>query len=69
MRGFFADSSAENTESNADAEHADLLRDLLQRGLEADGPAPGDAVTELAAEVTELFTAIVTVQRAQLERA
>jgi len=66
MRGFFSE-SGESNDSNA--EHADLLRDLLERGLEADGPAPDDAVAALAAEVTELFTSIVTVQRAQLERA
>jgi len=63
MRGFFAESSEDSDE------HADLLQYLLQRGLEADGPAPDDAVAALAAEVTGLFTAIVTVQRAQLERA
>jgi AcrR family transcriptional regulator len=72
MRGFFSESgeSGNSGESNdSNAEHADLLRDLLEHGLEADGPAPDDAVTALAAEVTELFTSIVTVQRAQLERA
>jgi AcrR family transcriptional regulator len=63
MRGFFAESA----ESDADA--ADLLRDLLERGLEAEGPAPEAAVRALAAQVTELFTKIVTVQRTQLERA
>jgi AcrR family transcriptional regulator len=69
MRGFFAESFGESTERTENTEHADLLRDLLQRGLEADGPAPDDAVAALAVEVTGLFTAIVTVQRAQLERA
>jgi AcrR family transcriptional regulator len=63
MRGFFAgaDSSGE--------EQADLLADVLHRSLEIDGEPPPNAVAALAARVSELFTAIVTVQRAQLERA
>jgi hypothetical protein len=69
MRGFFSESGESGESNDSNAEHADLLRDLLQRGLEADGPAPDAAVAALAAEVTELFTSIVTVQRAQLERA
>ena len=50
-------------------EMADLLRDVLHRALETDGPPPEPAVAALAAAVTGLFTTIVTVQRAQLERA
>jgi hypothetical protein len=63
MRGFFS----EDAESGIDA--AGLLQDLLQRGLEAGGAAPEAAVRALAAQVAELFTRIVTVQRTQLERA
>lgn len=63
MRGFFGESAED------DRQAADLLQDLLERGLEAGGAAPEAAVRALAAQVTELFTRIVTVQRTQLERA
>jgi AcrR family transcriptional regulator len=64
MRGFFVE-----TGELAVTVRADLLRDVLHRALETDGPPPEPAVAALAAAVTGLFTTIVTVQRAQLERA
>ena len=67
MRGFFADQDASGEVPLG--EQADLLADVLHRSLETEGEAPPDAVAELAARVRELFTAIVTVQRAQLQRA
>lgn len=63
MRGFFAaqDGSVE--------EQAGLLADVLHRSLEIEGEPPPEAVTALARRVSELFTAIVTAQRGQLQRA
>lgn len=79
MRGFFADQGAagrpgaQPDEEPAGGlrlgEQADLLADVLRRSLEIDGEPPPGAVTALAARVSALFTAIVTVQRGQLERA
>jgi AcrR family transcriptional regulator len=67
MHGFFADQDAAGQVPLG--EQADLLADVLHRSLEIDGDPPPDAVAALAARVRELFTAIVTVQRAQLQRA
>lgn len=67
MRGFFADQDA-GGEVPLD-EQADLLADVLHRSLEIQEEPPPDAVAALAARVSELFTAIVTVQRSQLQRA
>jgi AcrR family transcriptional regulator len=67
MRGFFADQDT-GGEIPLD-EQADLLADVLHRGLEIEGEPAPDAVAGLAARVRELFTAIVTVQRGQLRRA
>jgi AcrR family transcriptional regulator len=67
MRGFFGD--ADGTGGLGVAERGDLLADVLRRALETGEAPPAAAVTRLAARVTELFTAIVTTQRAQLERA
>jgi hypothetical protein len=50
-------------------EQADLVADVLRRSLEIEGEPSAGAVAALAARVTELFTAIVAVQRDQLERA
>ena len=50
-------------------EQAGLLADVLHRSLEAEGDPAPDAVAALARRVSELFTAIVTVQRDQLRRA
>jgi hypothetical protein len=47
----------------------DLLADVLHRSLEIEGQPPPDAVAALAARVSELFIAIVSVQRSQLQRA
>lgn len=67
LRGFFADQDAHGEVSLG--EQADLLADVLHRSLEIDGDPPRDAVAALAARVGELFTAIVTVQHGQLQRA
>jgi AcrR family transcriptional regulator len=64
MRGFFAEAG-----ELAVTARADLLHDVLHRALETDGPPPDAAVAALAHAVTGLFTAIVTVQHAQLTRA
>jgi AcrR family transcriptional regulator len=64
MRGFFGEEGGLPV-----TERADLLAGVLHRTLEPDGPPPRQAVTALAGKVTGLFTTIVTVQRAQLERA
>ena len=64
MRGFFFDADAATVD-----QRADLLADVLARTLEADAPFPEGAVAALNADVTELFRAITTVQRAQLEQA
>ena len=67
MRGFFADQDADAAVPLN--EQADLLAGVLHRSLEIEGEPPPDAVAALAARVSELFTAIVTVQRGQLQRA
>jgi AcrR family transcriptional regulator len=67
MRGFFADQDADVAVPLT--EQADLLADVLHRSLEIEGEPPPDAVAALATRVSELFTAIVTVQRSQLQRA
>lgn len=67
MRGFFADQDASGAVPLA--EQADLLGDVLHRSLEIEEDPPPGAVAALAARVSELFTAIVTVQRDQLHRA
>jgi AcrR family transcriptional regulator len=67
MRGFFADQDADIAVPLT--EQADLLADVLHRSLEIEGEPPPDAVAALARRVSELFTAIVTVQRSQLQRA
>ena len=67
MRGFFADQDADVAVPLT--EQADLLADVLHRSLEIEGEPPPDAVAALARRVSELFTAIVTVQRSQLQRA
>ena len=67
MRGFFADQDASGAVPLG--EQADLLADVLHRSLEIEEEPPPDAVAALAARVSELFTAIVTVQRGQLQRA
>lgn len=67
MRGFFADQDADAAVPLN--EQADLLADVLHRSLEIEGEPPPGAVAALAARVSELFTAIVTVQRSQLQRA
>jgi AcrR family transcriptional regulator len=67
MRGFFADQDADVAVPLT--EQADLLADVLHRSLETEGEPPPDAVAALARRVSELFTAIVTVQRSQLQRA
>lgn len=67
MRGFFAGQDA--SDSMPLGEQAGLLADLLHRGLEIEGEPPPAAVAALAGRVTELFTAIVTTQRSQLQRA
>jgi AcrR family transcriptional regulator len=64
MRGFFA-----GTGELALTARADLLHDVLHRALETDDAPPEAAVTALADTVAGLFTAIVTVQRAQLASA
>jgi AcrR family transcriptional regulator len=64
LRGFFADPGGLPV-----AQRAGLLADVLHRALEQDDPPPERAVTALAAQVTELFTAIIAGMRAQLERA
>jgi AcrR family transcriptional regulator len=83
MRGFFAAADASPAAGASPGagtggartgrlpvtERASLLADVLHRSLEPDDPPPADAVIPLAGQVAELFTAIVTVQRAQLERA
>lgn len=67
LRGFFADQDP--SAGVPLAEQAGLLADVLHRSLEIEGDPPPDAVAALAGRVSELFTAIVTVQRGQLERA
>jgi AcrR family transcriptional regulator len=67
LRGFFADQDPSGGVPLA--EQADLLADVLHRSLEIEEDPPPDAVAALAGRVSELFTAIVTVQRGQLERA
>ena len=67
LHGFFADQDASGEVPLS--EQADLLADVLHRSLEIEGEPPPDAVAGLAARVSELFTAIVTVQRSQLQRA
>jgi AcrR family transcriptional regulator len=67
LRGFFADQGP--SAGVPLAEQAGLLADVLHRSLEIEGDPPPEAVTALAGRVSELFTAIVTVQRGQLERA
>jgi AcrR family transcriptional regulator len=69
MRGFFAGQDAGQDAGAPLTEQADLLADVLHRSLEIEGEPPPDAVAALAARVSELFTAIVTVQRSQLQRA
>jgi AcrR family transcriptional regulator len=71
MCGFFASQDADQDVDVAVplTEQADLLADVLHRSLEIEGEPPPDAVAALAARVSELFTAIVTVQRSQLQRA
>ncbi|MFY9929237.1 MAG: helix-turn-helix domain-containing protein [Streptosporangiaceae bacterium] len=75
MRGFFAGQSGPGQHSSGSGgglrlgEQADLLADVLRHSLETGQvPAP-EKVAALAARVRGLFTAIVTVQRGQLERA
>jgi AcrR family transcriptional regulator len=73
MLGFFAAQDAytrsgDDHQLTAD-QRAELLADVLVRTLEADPPAPADAVAALSAEVSRLFLTISGVQRAQLERA
>lgn len=73
MRGFFADQDADAS-SGPDAtlsadQRADLLAEVLARTLETEPPFPAGAVSAFSAEVSGLFRAITTVQRAQLERA
>jgi AcrR family transcriptional regulator len=73
MRGFFFDQgadthSAHDTVLPAD-QRADLLAEVLARTLETGPPVPAGAVAALSAEVIELFRAITSVQRGQLERA
>jgi AcrR family transcriptional regulator len=67
MRGFFT--ADDDTGALPLGERADLLADVVRRALEAEEPVPADAVTALGARVADLFTAIIDVQRAQLERA
>src|SRR5580700_1128177 len=69
MRGFFAGQDAGQDAGAPLTEQADLLADVLHRSLEIEGEPPPDAVAALARRVSELFTAIVTVQRSQLQRA
>jgi AcrR family transcriptional regulator len=69
MRGFFAAAEPGSAAGLPLGEQADLLADVLRRSLEIEGEPPAGAVAALAARVTELFTAIVAVQRDQLERA
>jgi AcrR family transcriptional regulator len=63
MRGFF-----EVEDPLPLAERAGLLAYVLRRALETDAP-PAEGVTALGEQVAGLFRAIITVQRAQLERA
>jgi AcrR family transcriptional regulator len=72
LRGFFAGQDASGQDASGEmplAEQAGLLADVLHRSLEIEEEPPADAVAALAARVSELFTAIVTVQRSQLQRA
>jgi AcrR family transcriptional regulator len=69
MRGFF---SAEDHGEHSGLpleEQAALLAEVIRRSLEIDGLAPAEAVAALSTQVIELFTAIVNVQRDQLQRA
>ena len=75
MRGFFAGQAGPGQHSSGPGagprpgEQADLLADVLRHSLETGkAPAPEKAAV-LAARVRGLLTAIVTVQRGQLERA
>ena len=68
MRGFFEQDSGHDSDWPAE-QQAGLLAGVLERTIEIDPPFPEDAVTALSAEVIELFRAITSVQRAQLERA
>jgi hypothetical protein len=67
LRGFFE--QAQSGSAPGLGEQADLLADVLRRALEPEGEPRATAVTALAERVRELFCSIVTVQRAQLERA
>lgn len=75
MRGFFADQRPAGQHGDERgggprlSEQADLLAEVLRRSLQIEGEPPPDAVAALAARVTALFTAIVIVQRGQLELA
>lgn len=70
MRGFFAEPPPGQSSAGPSLEEqAGLLADVLRRSLEIEGEPPAQAVVALAARVTELFTAMVAVQRDQLERA
>jgi AcrR family transcriptional regulator len=69
MRGFFAAAEPDSGAGLPLGEQADLVADVLRRSLEIEGEPSAGAVAALAARVTELFTAIVAVQRDQLERA
>lgn len=72
MRGFFSSEDQAQDEDQDGIplqEQAALLADVLRRALQADDPPPADAVAALSSRVAALFTAIVTVQRDQLQRA
>jgi AcrR family transcriptional regulator len=73
MRGFFFDQDADMHSGRGKVlpaeQRADLLAEVLARTLETGAPVPAGAVAALSAEVIELFRAITSVQRAQLERA
>lgn len=67
LRGFFADQ--DSGPALPAGQRADLLADVLARTLETDPPFPATAVAALGAEVSDLFRAIIAIQRTQLERA
>jgi AcrR family transcriptional regulator len=75
MRGFFAGQADPGQHSSGSGaglrlgEQADLLAGVLRQSLETAQPPAPENVAALAARVRGLFTAIVTVQRGQLERA
>lgn len=69
MRGFFTSGDSGEGGALPLGEQAELLADVVRRALETEEPAGADATAALAARVAELFTAIIDVQHAQLERA